>query len=179
MGFDSKRGNTTGFAFFVSDADGIRHKIWIRHEIWQHNRLWFLCRMLTGSDTKLGNTIGFVFFVSDVDGIRHKIWQHNRLCFFLCRMLMGSDTKFRNALAVDNLCVRSWCDPTQNLKTKLVWVLASDAIVIWHDIWKHKASLSHHFLLAEIIIQQKSSFHATFCIESIKKSKKIGCGMDT
>ena len=159
MGFDSKRGNTTGFAFFVSDADGIRHKIWIRHKTWKHNRL--------------------CFFVSDVDGIRHKIWQHNRLCFFLCRMLMGSDTKFRNALAVDNLCVRSWCDPTQNLKTKLVWVLASDAIVIWHDIWKHKASLSHHFLLAKIIIQQKSSFHATFCIESIKKSKKIGCGMDT
>ena len=41
------------------------------------------------------------------------------------------------------------------------------------------------FVLAEIIIQQKFKNQVSmqlfdiFCIESIKKSKKIGCGMDT
>ena len=117
MGFDSKRGNTTGFAFFVSDADGIRHKIWIRHEIWKHNRLWFLCRMLTGSDTKLGNTIGFVFFCVG--------------CWW------DPTQNLATQQALFFFCVGCWWDPTQNLETHLLLTICvSDLDVIRHKIWK-------------------------------------------
>ena len=58
--------------FFVSDVDGIRHKIWntvvswmVEHppQKWKHPSCRkFLCRMLMGSDTKFGNITGFCLF---------------------------------------------------------------------------------------------------------------------